>query len=80
MKNKLLRFIIMISKLTLKIALVHALFMTVAFGSDGLAQENVSVKKSTINVGFNNADLFEVIQTIEQKTGYKFIYDANTRP
>lgn len=75
MKNKLLRFIIMISKLTLKIALVHALFMTAAIASDGVAQDNISVKQAKINVGFQNADLLDVIKTIERKTGYRFIYD-----
>lgn len=76
MKNKLLRFITMMSKLTLKIAVIQILFLSIAFGSDGLAQENVSVKQATINVGFSDADLSEVIKTIEDKTGYRFIYDA----
>jgi len=76
MKNKLLRFIIMISKLTLRIVIVQVLFLTIAFGSDGLAQENVSVKQVTIDVGFSNADLSEVLKTIEDETGYRFIYDA----
>ena len=66
----------MISKLTIRIAIVQALFITVAFSSDGIAQENISVKKVSINVGFENADLFDVIKTIEKKTGYRFIYDS----
>ena len=76
MKNKLLRFIMMISNLTLKVAVVQILFLTIAFGYDGVAQENVSIKQVTINVGFNNTDLSEVLNTIEQETGYRFIYDA----
>lgn len=66
----------MISKLTLRIAIIQMVFLTIAFGSDGLAQENVSVKQATIEVGFSNADLSEVLKTIEEKTGYRFIYDA----
>jgi TonB-linked SusC/RagA family outer membrane protein len=76
MKNKLLRFIIMISNLTLKVAIVQTLFMTMALGYDGIAQENVSVKQVTINIGFKNADLSDVLKTIEKETGYRFIYDA----
>jgi TonB-linked SusC/RagA family outer membrane protein len=50
--------------------------MAIAFGNDGIAQGNVSVKQVTINIGFNNADLSSVLSTIESETGYRFIYDA----
>jgi len=66
----------MISNLTLKIAIVQILFMTLAFGYDGNAQENVSIKDATIKIGFNNAKLPEVLKSIENETGYRFIYDA----
>ena len=76
MKNKLLRFITMISKLALKVAFVQIIFMTMAFGDDGVAQENVSIKQVTIEIGFSNAELSDVLSTIEQETGYRFIYDT----
>jgi len=76
MKNKLLRFILMLTNLTLRIALVQVLFLTTVLGYDGSAQEITSIKQITISVGFDNADLSEVLTTIERETGYKFIYDS----
>jgi TonB-linked SusC/RagA family outer membrane protein len=76
MKNKLLRFIIMISNLTLKVTVIQILFLTIAFGYDSKAQQNKSIKNATINIGFHNADISDVLKTIEKETGYRFIYDA----
>ncbi|NJN26920.1 MAG: TonB-dependent receptor [Cyclobacteriaceae bacterium] len=76
MKFKLLRYVIMLSKSALRIWVVQLLCISLALGSDGNAQSAVSVKKTKIEVGFQNAKLPDVLSKIESETTYKFIYDA----
>ncbi|MDN5217101.1 SusC/RagA family TonB-linked outer membrane protein [Fulvivirgaceae bacterium BMA12] len=77
MKSKLLRLIIMFGKYALFISVIQCMGLTMLLASNSTAQRVKSVKETYVRVGFDNADLKEVIAEIESRTDYKFIYQDN---
>ncbi|MEQ9289912.1 MAG: SusC/RagA family TonB-linked outer membrane protein [Cyclobacteriaceae bacterium] len=74
MKCKLLRLSLMLGKYAIYGFLIQCIGFTLLLASEGNAQKFKSVKDTYVQVGFENANLSEVIKRIESLTDYKFIY------
>lgn len=77
MRKKLLRQIIMISKLLFYGLVLQAFTLSMLIASDGKAQEIKSVKDYYLSIDFKNQNLVEVFNLLEYKTGYHFAYDRD---
>ncbi len=75
MNNKLLRQIVVASKLTLYGFAIQCLMLTTLLASTGNAQQIESVKKVYISLELQDATLLEAFREIESQTDYKFAYD-----
>ncbi|MCK5368889.1 MAG: carboxypeptidase-like regulatory domain-containing protein, partial [Cyclobacteriaceae bacterium] len=75
MNFKLLKLIIMASKLTLYGFAIQCILLTTLLASSGNAQQIKSVKNVYIDLEVRNADLIETFQLIELKTDFKFAFD-----
>ena len=78
MKNKLIRLLIMLSKLTFYGIFIQIFTFSVLLAAEGNAQQQLSVHDVIIDLNVNNATLEEVFKAIELKTQYNFLYDKKT--
>jgi TonB-linked SusC/RagA family outer membrane protein len=76
MKYKLLRQIVMISKLSFYGILLQCVLLQVLWATDVKAQKINSVREVHINVNFGNANIQDVFAFIESKTDFYFSYNV----
>lgn len=76
MKIKLLRLLIMCTRLFL---FVFILQMNMVFATSGNAQRQ-SMKDIYLDIGFTNASVYQVFETIENATDFKFSYYSTDIP
>ncbi|MFY0654221.1 MAG: TonB-dependent receptor [Cyclobacteriaceae bacterium] len=74
MKCKLLRLSLMLGKYAIYGIMIQCIGFTFLLASEGNAQKYKSVKDTYVQVGFENANLAEVLSQIEAATDYKFVY------
>ena len=78
MEKKLLRQLIMLSKWTLRGAIVQTFFVGMLYANRGEAQSPKSINDVRIDLKVRNANLQDVFKMIEAKTDYDFVYDEKT--
>ncbi len=59
--------------------LLQALLLTVSVASNSEAQPAKSVKEVLVEVEFENAELENVFESLENQTTFRFVYDINDR-
>ncbi len=74
MKCTLLRLSLMLGKYAIYGIMIQCIGFSLLLASEGNAQKFKSVKDTYVEVGFENANLAEVIKRIESLTDYKFVY------
>ncbi len=77
MKKKLLRSNYTISKLMLRTLTITLFFVNLLIANHGKAQKYKSVKDVYIAIGASKSSIKKVLTSIENKTDFVFLYDAN---
>ncbi len=75
MKNKLLSRLLMFTKYSFYGVFVQLLLVGMVLASETTAQKYQSVKHVNVDLSLKNAQLSDVIEAIEQSTGFVFAYD-----
>jgi TonB-linked SusC/RagA family outer membrane protein len=74
MKNKLLRLLIMVSRYGLYGLLIQTIFLQIAIAFNSEAQKIRSIKEFSSEFQYRNAELYQVIEDIETRSDYRFVY------